>query len=140
LGGDVGGVPSRVYVNIEDVRAPVNPGVSYAVYVTVPDDDDDPTNDVHHIGNVSFFGIELTADPARAHPGGLRIAFDITELYTDLRDRGLWSDRVRVTFAPLGLEAPPDDESDGTDEVDDPAHVPAQPLPVRIGRVSVFVQ
>jgi tyrosinase len=139
LSGDAGGIPTRVYVNVEDVRAPANPGISYAVYVNVPDDDDDPTNDAHYIGNVSFFGIELTADLDRDHPGGLRMAFDVTDLYTDLRERGLWDDRVRVTFAPLGLDAPLPDDSEEPGP-DDSAHVPAETPTVQIGRVSVFYQ
>lgn len=139
LSGDAGGIPSRVYLNVEDVAGEGNPGVSYGVYVTVPDEGDGA--DPHHVGNVSFFGIETATDLGADHPGGhggMRFAFDISDLHAELRERGLWSDEVRVTFAPLGLEPGDDAVDDAGDGPADDA-VPAPP-PVRVGRVSVYVQ
>lgn len=129
-----GGIPSRVYLNVEDVAGEVNPGVSYGVYLTVPDEDE--TDEPHHVGNVSFFGIETVTDLEADHPGGhggMRFAFDISDVHAELRGRGLWSDEVRVTFAPLGLEPGAADQPAG-----DPGP-PALPA-VRVGRVSVYYQ
>jgi tyrosinase len=125
--------PSRVYLNVEDVQGERNPGVVYAVYANVPDDDDDPTNDAHYVGNISFFGIELTQDLDRDHPGGLRYAFDITDLYNRLREQGRWNEEeVKVTFAPL---LPPGGAGPAAAE----PRAEETP-PVSVGRVSLFYQ
>jgi tyrosinase len=143
LAAETGGIPSRVYLNVEDIVGERNPGLVYAVYVTVPGDDGDPTDDQHHVGNVSFFGIEQTGDLDQDHPGGLRFAFDATELYTRLREQGLWSDQVQVNFVPLGLEPPAADEP-GADEAgfdEEPGEAAGGEVPpVRVGRVSVYYQ
>lgn len=136
------GEPSRVYLNLEDVAADENPGVVYAVYANVPDDDDDPTNDAHYVGNLPLFGVESSRDLDRDHPGGhggLRVAFDITDLYTSLRRQGRWNEeQVTVTFAPLGLVAAGDAEGDYDEE---PEEEPEEPIsPVTVGRVSLFYQ
>ena len=99
----------------------------------MPDDDDDPTNDAHYVGNISFFGIELTGDLDRDHPGGLRYAFDITDLYNRLREQGRWNEEeVKVTFAPL---LPP--AGAGPAAAEPRAE---QTPPVSVGRVSLFYQ
>ena len=106
--------PSRVYLNIEDVEGDENPGASYAVQLNG-----------HHVGNVSFFGIELAQNVESDHTGGrgLRFAFDITGLVERLTEEGSWDpQQVQVTFSPLrataGLSAPS----------------------VRIGRVGIYYQ
>jgi tyrosinase len=122
------GTPSRVYLNVEDIRAEQNPGLSYAVYANAPDDDDDPTNDAYYVGNISFFGIERAQEPDD-EDGGLRHVFDITGLVTRLRDSGRWNaEELTVTFAPVG---PPPAAR--------PAGAPDTP-PVTVGRVSLFYQ
>jgi tyrosinase len=123
--------PNRVYLNVEDIEAERNPGISYAVYVNVPDDDADAANDVHYAGNVSFFGVEQAQDVDRDHSGGrgsLRYAFDISDLVKRLMAEHLWDpERMRVMFVPLRVEAPP-----GV------AAAEAATPPVRVGRVSLF--
>lgn len=130
------GVPSRVYLNVEDIKAAENPGLSYGVYVNVPDDDEDPTNDAHYVGNVTFFGIEVSEDLDRDHPGDhgtFRQAFDITDLYTRLRDEGRWNEeQIKVTFQPLGVLPPPGAGPASAE--------PEETPPVTIGRVSIFYQ
>lgn len=133
-----GGVPDRVYLNVEDVRAEENPGLSYAVYVRVPDDNDDPTDDRFHVGNVHFFGVELTSGSDRDAEHGLAFAFDVTELYRRLRDSDRWNDQVAVTFEPLRPELPP--ESDESDEEGESGEADAPPAGVRFGRVSIYYQ
>jgi hypothetical protein len=102
----------------------------------VPDDDEDPTNDAHYVGNVTFFGIEVSEDLDRDHPGdhgNFRQAFDITDLYTRLRDEGRWNEeQIKVTFQPLGVLPPP---GAGPASVE-----PEETPPVTIGRISIFYQ
>ena len=119
------GRPSRVYLNVEEVEGEQSPGASYAVYLNLPDDTDADTDpEAYHVGNVSFFGIELAQDVDNDHTGGrgLRFAFDITTLVERLTEEGSWDpQQVRVTFTPL---RPTEGEAP----------------PVRIGRVGIYYQ
>lgn len=106
-------------------------------------DDDDPTNDAHYVGNLSLFGIESSRDLDRDHVGGLRFAFDVTDLYTALRSQGRWNEeQVTVTFEPLGL-VPAGDTEAAEAEADlelDVAEEEEVVPPVTVGRVSLFYQ
>lgn len=123
-----GASPQRVYLNVEDVQGDVNPGLSYGVYLSAPGHDDS-----HHVGNVSFFGIELASDPGQEHGAAhaLRQTFDITDAMAALRDAGVSDpNQVSVSFVPLRPTPPPGLE----------AHEVAEEVPpVRVGRVSIFV-
>jgi tyrosinase len=124
--------PPRVYVNVEGIKGEQNPGLSYAVYVNLPDDEDPATAERHHVGNLSFFGIERAQDVEADHPGGhgLRYVFDITELANELREQGRWDPaEVRVTFEPIRPLPPP-----GSAEQAESAP------PVEIGRVGIYYQ
>jgi hypothetical protein len=120
------GIPRRVYLNVEGIRAAHNPGRPYGVYVNLPAGV--TTDAQHYVGNLSFFGIEHTTDDRRDHPGGghggLRLVFDITRVYQRLLLDGRWSaGRISVTFVPVVAPVAPIDEG-----------------AVRIGRVSVYVR
>lgn len=135
--------PSRVFLDLDDITGDENPGVVYAVYANVPDDDDDPTNDAHYVGNLSFFGIENVGDLDQDHAGGLRVAYDITDLYTRLRGQGRWNEQqVTVTFEPLELvPAAGEEPAEGEFELEEEAEVEDEPVPpVTVGRVSLFYQ
>ena len=124
----------RVYVNVEGIQGERNPGVSYAVYVNLPDDEDPGTAKRYHVGNVSFFGIERSRDVETDHRGGpgLRYAFDITDLANSLESEGRWDPaQVKVSFEPI-RSLPPS----GEEAVPAPAEVP----PVTIGRVGIYYQ
>lgn len=127
--------PERVYLNVEGVVGDENPGLSYAVHVNLPDDADERTRDSYHVGNVSFFGIELTQNVETDHPAGpgLRFAFDMTELVRQLREQGRWDpERVTVSFTPMQPEPAPGEED---------ASEPVESLPpVTIGRVGIYYQ
>jgi tyrosinase len=129
------GEPARVYVNVEGIRGEQNPGLSYAVYVNLPDDQDPSTSEGHHVGNLSFFGIERAQDVTADHPGGhgLRYVFDVTELAGELSEQGRWDPaQVTVTFEPIRALAPP-----GVAAAEERAE--AAP-PVQIGRVGIYYQ
>ena len=127
------GEPERVFVNVEGIEGDANPGLSYAVYVNLPDDQDPDTAERYHVGNLSFFGIERARDTERDHPGGhgLRYAFDITDLAKALREEDRWDpDQLRITFSPIRPLPPEGQEA---------APEPAGP-PVTIGRVGIYYQ
>jgi tyrosinase len=129
------GEPARVYVNVEGIQGERNPGLSYAVYVNLPDDEDPSTAERHHVGNLSFFGIERAEDVEVDHPGGhgLRYVFDITELANSLREQGRWDPaQATVTFEPIRPLAPPGRAA---------APEPAESLPPGTGgRVGIYYQ
>jgi tyrosinase len=131
---EAGAAPSRVFLDLADITSSDIPGVTYGVYVNVPDGDP-ATDDEHYVGNAAFFGIEKTGRPDSEH-AGMRLIYDITDLYNRLNAAGQWSDQVSVTFVAQYLERP-------AEAIELPAgeSVPAQqPGNVRVGRVSVFLQ
>ena len=133
LGAEEG--PSRIYLNVEGIEGDENPGLSYGVFINLPDDEDvDAEPESHHVGNVSFFGIERARDVERDHPGGhgLRYAFDITDLVRQLRDEGRWDpEQVQVTFSPVRVQTP-----EGEPEAEAAEGEPT----VRIGRVGIYAR
>jgi tyrosinase len=104
------------------------------VYLNVPDGEP-ATDDAHYVGVASFFGIEETRNRDNEH-GGMRLAFDITDLYNRLNAEGRWNDQISVTFVPHYVEPPETPVEMPMDEVS----APQQPGNVRVGRVSVFLQ
>jgi tyrosinase len=131
---DAGSRVSRAYLRLEDVTSPAPAGVTYGVYLHVPDGEP-ATDDAHYVGVAAFFGIEETRNPDNEH-GGMRIAFDITDLYNRLNAEGRWNDQVNVTFVPHYVEPPETPLGMPSDEVS----ASQQPGNVRVGRVSVFLQ
>ena len=125
---------SRAYLRLEDVTAPAPVGVTYGVYLDVPNGEP-ATDDAHYVGVAAFFGIEETRDPDNEH-AGMRLAFDITDLYHRLNAEGRWNDQVSVTFVPQYVEPPETPVELPSDEVS----APQQPGNVRVGRVSIFLQ
>jgi tyrosinase len=125
---------SRAYLRIEDVTSSEPAGVTYGVYLNVPDGEP-ATDDAHYVGVASFFGVEESSNPDNAH-GGLRFGFDITNLYNTLEAEGRWNDQVTVTFVPRYVEPPENPVELPPNEVS----APQQPGNIRVGRVSVFLQ
>ena len=127
--------PGRVLVSVDDIKADVNPGVVYGVYLNLPEDGD---RQEHHIGNVSLFGIEKMNDPDTRHEGapGFRHVFDATSVAGRLSEEGRWDPAaVTVTFEPIGVLPPPGEEGTWAAGEAEGAAVP----PMEIGRVSLFV-
>jgi len=123
------GSPPRVYLNVENIEGDANPGLLYGVYVNLPEGSPPDPDGAHFAGTMSFFGIEAAVadddDDREGAPHTLRHVFDITALAATLAEQGHWSpEALHVTFSPLGVE-------------DEPA---LDVAPVRIGRVSLFMQ
>lgn len=124
--------PQRILLHLDDIEAEENPGSVYGVYVNLPENADEQQLASHHVGNLSFFGIEQAREPRRDEPPhGVRSSMDITDVAQRLRAQGEWDDaHLRVTLRPLGLLAP-----EGSDDAPPtPTH---EDLPVSVGRVSV---
>jgi tyrosinase len=125
----------HVYLNVENIEGKRNPGVIYGIYVELPPDAGRDLEAAHHVGNLTFFGIEGARNPeGDEHAHGLRGAMEISKFAHQLAAHGSWgSHSLSVTFRPVGLTPP---------EVPDPHDLVALPehqeAPVTIGRVSVF--
>jgi hypothetical protein len=125
-----------VYLTIEDIEAPKNPGVVYGVFVNASASAGVPEGARRHVGNMTLFGIESMNDPDQSHESvpGFRHTFDITAVVADLTGAGAWNpDSINVTFEPItpvtdaGVESP------------SPEMAQATATPVRVGRISLFV-
>ena len=133
LEGVTASAESRVFVNVEEIQAERDPGITYAAYLNLPGDADDAARERHWIGTIGFFGIEAMNDPDQPHDGapGMRQSFDVTDVVERLQQEGVWDPAtVTVSFRPL-TSPPTGDEPTAEAEVEVP--------PVRIGRVSIFV-
>jgi tyrosinase len=128
--------PAHIYLSVEDIDAEQNPGTVYGIYVNLPEGASAETAERHHVGNVSFFGVERARNPrGDEHPHSLRITHEITELAHELATHGQWDGQhVTVTFRPLGLI--PADQPELAHAL--PDTVSSSDPPVTIGRVSVF--
>ena len=127
--------PGRVLVSVDDIKADINPGVVYGVYLNLPGESGDRR--AHHIGNVSLFGIEKMNDPDIRHEGapGFRHIFDATRVAGKLAEEGRWDPAgVTVTFEPIGVHPPPGAEAGWA-----PEEAGQTVPPIEIGRVSLFV-
>lgn len=124
--------PPTVYLNVEDIEADKNPGSVYGIYVNLPDGATADVAAQHHVGNLSFFGIERAVDPKRdGESHGLKVTIDITDLVARLTEQGQWDEAtMHVTFRPHRLIA-----AGGDGKTVEPA---ADEHPVTVGRVSLF--
>lgn len=126
----------RVFLNVEDIEAKKNPGTVYGIYVNLPEGAGEEELERHHVGNVSFFGIERASDPRDdEHSHGLRVSVEITDFVDELTAQGKWDDeQLHVTFQPLGLIPPAGHEAES---VTARAKPPGEDPPVHVGRVSL---
>jgi tyrosinase len=141
----------RILLNLEDIEAEANPGTVYGVFVDLPEGAPEDVAALHHVGNLSLFGIERAQHPRGDEPPhGFRVSFDITDLAGSLTRQGRWDpEQVELTLEPLGLLAP--EGAEEGDEETEPAPPPAGPddeeaedrgpvPPVTVGRVSVYYE
>lgn len=122
---------ARVLLQVDDIRADVNSGIGYAVYLNLPDDGDPATKEQHLVGSLSLFGIEQVNSP-ESERTGLTYVFDVTELVQTLAGLGVWDpNNVTVTVEPFDPVA--------SSDVGEQESLMAQLPTVTIGRVSIFV-
>jgi len=124
----------HAYLNVEEVKGESNPGTGYAVYANLQPDESIDAQSSRHVGNLSFFGIERSGDPAGDQPPhALGSSYEITAIARELDERGEWAGHeLRVTFEPLSLVP---GEGVAHHEVESASH---PERPVRLGRLSVF--
>jgi hypothetical protein len=134
---------SAIYLNVENIEAPKNPGVVYGVFLNVPggaaaaasrESGRVESRAKYHVGNITLFGIEAVNDPEGRRHGvpGMRHTFDITKVAAELSSAGNWNpDAIEVTFEPITPVGENEPEA---------AALGGEPVtPVTIGRVSLFM-
>jgi tyrosinase len=125
---------THVYLNVEEIDGERNPGVVYLVYADLEGGGPPHPESPHHVGTLSFFGIERASNPVGDEPAHtLQASYDITPIAQELQARGEWAGHeLPVTFAPLG---PVPEGAAPTDGVTTRPH---SDQPIRLGRLSVF--
>lgn len=104
-------VRSRIALNLEGIDYDQNPGVSYEVYINLPEGREPDYRSQYYAGNLSFFGMKPhihggQATLVQGQPGGKR-SFDITGIIRALQLSGEWQGRqIEVTFVMRGLLPP----------------------------------
>ena len=124
----------RIILQVHEVQAERTPDTVYGVYVNLPVGAPPSQEPLHHVGNLSFFGVERAREPrGDEHPHGLSLSFDISELADAQRASGHWSDSsVTITFKPLRL-IPPEDADPAITKADTGEEPPAT-----VGSISIF--
>jgi tyrosinase len=127
--------PRHLYLNIEEIRGERTPNTVYATYLNLPDDARSADYDQRYVGNLAFFGIERTTDPAGDEPPhGMRISLEVGDVIRTLRDETDWDrEKLQVCFRPV---VPKGAESAGGDLL---APYEGEHEPIRIGRVSLSI-
>src|SRR5439155_18415962 len=101
-------VRNRVVLNLEGIDYERNPGVTYEVYINLPEGQEPDYQSEYYVGNLAFFGMKPhthggQAAPVQGQPGGNQ-NFDITGNVRALEARGEWQGRQpEVTFVMRGL-------------------------------------
>ena len=129
--------PRHLYLNIEDVEGETNPGTVYGIYVNLPKKDPDREEKArHHVGNVSFFGIEHSREPLKdEHGHSFRVSVEVGELLRALGGGEHYDEeKLTVSFLPLGLIP-----AEGAEEAASAAGEQAEQAPIHIGRVSLSI-
>jgi hypothetical protein len=91
--------PGKVWAVVEGLQR-LQPGAYYQVYLNLPPGQEPDPRGPHHVGNISLFGA--------GHHGpeeGVERAFDISDEVSALRERGLWTGEVELTFVRGNPEA-----------------------------------
>jgi tyrosinase len=127
--------PRRLFLNLEDIEGEVNPGSVYGIYVDLPADAGEEELAAHHVGNVSFFGIERARNPRDdEHAHNLRVSVEVGDLLRSLGGGDTWDgEQIEVTLRPLTL-IPAEGQAEELAQ-----QAAAEDPPVHIGRVSLSV-
>ncbi|MGK3985935.1 tyrosinase family protein [Sorangium sp. So ce136] len=98
-------VESPIVLSLEDISFERNPGVTYEVYLNLPEGTPPDHQSHYYVGNIGFF---VERRPGHLHgPGAVDQAFDVTGNVRSLAERGEWKDAPpKVTFIMRGLIPP----------------------------------
>lgn len=129
--------PRRLYLNIEDIEAEAHPGTSYGIYVNLPEGADEDTKLEHHVGNITFFGMDFGDEPLRDEPVHNRqVKVEVGPLLRKLGGGERFDEKgIEVTLLPL-LPKLPKGSADAPRRA---MQERAKEATVSVGRVSLAV-
>jgi len=107
-------VENRVVLSLESIQYDENPGVSYEVYINLPEGQEPDPQSEYFVGTLGFFGLEPHGHGAEDHeqPSG-KVDYDITANVRALAARGEWGEgQVSVTFVMSGLLPPAETDAE----------------------------
>lgn len=133
-------VENRVVLSLEGIQYDQSPGVSYEVYINLPEGQEPDYRSEYFAGTLGFFGLE----PDHVHGGGhgpeaeehqqpsATVSYDVTPNVRALQARGEWQEGpVSATFVMRTVLPPPGDEEAAAAPETEPAGRP------RIARVTL---
>src|SRR5919112_3968803 len=119
----------RIVLNVKGVQFDdQNPGVTYEVYLNLPEDQDPDYQSPYYVGNIGFFGMGTHGAEESGHGGHpADMSFDVTDVVRALQERGDWNEgEARVSFVMRGLE-PSVEEAESVGFLAAQAEPPGQP-------------
>jgi len=131
-------VERRVLLHLREISFEALPGVTYDVYLNLPEGEEPAYHSPYFVGNLAFFAVEPMEHDGREMPARVQRSYDITSNVLVLGERGEWSgQQARVTFVRSELLPPLEgDETPATESAPAPE---APPPPITIGAVSVEI-
>jgi tyrosinase len=90
----------QLYVVLNNVQVRQEPGVTYAVYLDVPNGATPAPDDPGYVGTLNFFS--LHGGDHADHAGGASVAFPATDALKTLRQQGRAQPQPTVTLVPDG--------------------------------------
>ena len=136
----------RIVLGLDGVQYDENPGVTYEVYLNLPEGQEPDYTSDYYVGNIGFFGMEAGGHgeehEGRGHGHPANLSFDVTDNVRALRARGEWLEgRAEVSFFARGLIPPLSEEASVAEA--EAAAVAATPEPAgrpRVERVVLSVE
>jgi hypothetical protein len=107
-------VENRVVLSLKGIQYDENPGVSYEVYINLPEGQEPDPQREYFVGTLGFFGLEPHGHGAEDHeqPSG-KVDYDITANVRALAARGEWGEgQISVTFIMSGLLPPAETDAE----------------------------
>ena len=114
-----------LFLELDDVEAPTQPGVVWAVYVGLPAGAEANVKSPHYVGSVSLFGSGVRDEKHHEYVPA-HFEFPLNRAVQAAVEAG--SEKVDVTFVPLGIL------------IDDKPSRPEPKSAVRIGKASLSIQ
>lgn len=99
----VGG-EERIVLGLDGVQYDESPGITYEVYLNLPEGEEPEYTNDYYVGNVGFFGMESHGHEGGGHGPPALLSFDVTDVIRTLKEKGEWDEsRAEVSFFARGL-------------------------------------
>jgi hypothetical protein len=139
-GPEAGG---RIVLGLNGVQYDESPGVTYEVYLNLPEGQEPDYRSDYYVGNIGFFG--MTPHDHEEHEGGhghpANLSFDVTNNVRALSAKGEWVEgQADVSFYARGLGAPPSAQMSVADAEAESATPPEPSGSPRIEDVKLIVE